>query len=94
MHTKDKLAQAMREAKLPQGIIANATAGYYDDFLSPLATPLLELAKDLLTIATPAALELRLRVIRGDFDGTPEESEAWAESPEGQAAMARLLKRS
>ena len=39
-----------------------------------------------------AILDLRDRVINGDFDASAEESEEWANSPEGQDAM-RLVER-
>jgi hypothetical protein len=34
---------------------------------------------------------LRQRVINGDFDASSEESEAWAESEEGQDTFRRLI---
>jgi hypothetical protein len=91
MHTKDILAEALRAADLPE-MAAKAATGYYHDFLSPLDLPEMQLDTDLLKAGTPAALALRARHHNGDFDASVEESEAWASSPEGQAAMAELTK--
>lgn len=90
-HTKDILAAALTEAGLTE-MAAKAATGYYHDFLSPLDFPELTLAADLARVGTVEALELRNRVIDGDFDASKEESEAWAASPEGQETMAELTK--
>ena len=90
MHTKDKLADALLAADLPE-MAAKAREGYYDDFLSPLDLPILALATDLAKAGTPAALVLCRRVIDGDFDATREESDAWANSPDGQAVFAKFF---
>jgi len=92
MHTKDILAQALREIGLNE-MADKAATGYYHDFLSPLATPEIQLAADLAAVKTPEALALRRRVINGDFDATTEESEDWAQSEEGQEAMRNLMPR-
>jgi len=91
MHTKDKLADALMGIGL-MDMSLKARSGYYHDFLSPLDTPELQLASDLLQAGTPDAIALRRRVIDGEFDANLEESEAWAASPEGKAAMAELTK--
>jgi hypothetical protein len=94
VHTKDRLAQALREIGLDK-MASDAEAGRYDDFLSNSATPQMDLVARL-GIATGrgnlAAAALARRVMNGEFDGTLEESEAWAASPEGQAAFAELAK--
>lgn len=90
MHTKDKLAQALTEAGLDY-MAAKAATGYYHDFLSPLDLPELQLDADLLAAGTPEALALRKRHHNGEFDASTEESEAWADSPEGQEAMRNLM---
>lgn len=90
MHTKDKLAAELRKADLPE-MAAKADTGYYHDFLSPLATPCLQLAADLLAAGTPAALGLRERHFNGEFDATKAESDEWAESADGKAAIHRLV---
>lgn len=89
MHTKDKLAAALAKAGLPQ-MADKAAAGYYDDFLSPLATPCMQLAEDLHAAGTPEAAALRDRAINGEFDATKEESDDWANSPDGADAFAKL----
>jgi hypothetical protein len=37
-----------------------------------------------------ALMGLRQRVIDGEFDASPAESDAWAASPEGRATLAEL----
>jgi hypothetical protein len=97
MHTKDKLADALMQVGLTE-MAAKARGGFYHDFLSPLPTPELQLVADLGAAATQhpdkaeAIMVLRKRVIDGDFDASAEESEEWANSPEGQAAFGMLTK--
>ena len=86
MHTKDKLAQALREADLPE-MAARAATGWYNDFLSPLATPCVQLAADLAAVGTPKALAVRARHLNGEFDASKAESDAWAASPDGQRTL-------
>ncbi|MCP3471443.1 hypothetical protein NLM33_18880 [Bradyrhizobium sp. CCGUVB1N3] len=100
-HTKDKLAGALREVGLHE-MAERAATGFYHDFLSPLDLPEMELEKDLRVAAQVAlsfndqkraqAIEaVRKRHINGDFDASPEESEAWAESEEGRDAFRQLI---
>lgn len=91
MHTKDILAEALEKAKLPE-MAAKARTGYYHDFLSPLATPCLQLAEDLAAAGTVEAMALRARHLNGEFDATKEESDDWAASPDGQAAFSQLVR--
>jgi hypothetical protein len=95
MHTKDKLAKALREVGLTD-MAARAATGWYDDYLSPLDNPIMTLVNDLAAAAAKSAqridvMALRKRAIDGDFDATAEESDAWAASPEGQATFRKLL---
>jgi len=98
MHTKDKLAQALKAIQLDD-MADKAAIGYYHDFLSPLDFPEIQLVNDLAEAAKRLPLHyrgimaLRQRVIDGEFDASTEESEEWARSPEGQAAMASLVGR-
>lgn len=92
MHTKDILAAELNKAGLNE-MAAKAATGYYHDFLSPLATPCLQLAADLTAVGTPAALALRARHMNGEFDATKEESDDWADSPDGKAAFSQLVAR-
>jgi len=92
MHTKDFLAQELRKAGL-DAMADKAATGYYHDYLSPLDTPELQLMCDLRAVGTPAAVALMQRHQLGEFDANFEESEAWAASPEGQAAIAQLIRR-
>jgi hypothetical protein len=98
MHSKDKLAEALREVGLTTMADAAAT-GYYHDFLSPLPMPSMALAEDLAEVAgnpamppdqKAAVLAVRERHLNGDFDATAAESDEWAASPEGREAMSKL----
>lgn len=101
--TADRLAAALAAIPgVPAEMIRLARTGYFDDYRSPLALPLTallerlgELHQDAATPRTsrPLLAALAERVKSGDFDGTREEARAWAQSPEGQAAYAELLKR-
>jgi hypothetical protein len=93
MHTKDFLAQELEKAGL-HAMAAKAREGYYHDYLSPLDFPEMQLDADLLEAGTPEALALRMRHHNGEFDASIEESEEWAASEEGQAAMRSLIHRS
>lgn len=85
---------------MPPDMLRAAIDGHYDDYLSPLAMPQLQLVMDLRALAaeptTGAAVRAAIsalisRVINGDFDGTLEEAEAWAASPEGQETLRDVL---
>ena len=98
-HTKDLLADELLKLDLLE-MAKLAVTGYYHDFLSPLATPELQLCEDLLAAArarmpnatADAIMQLRSRVMNGDFDASAEESDEWAVSPEGQDAFHNLIK--
>jgi hypothetical protein len=99
-HTTVRLAGALAGIRgVPKDMITKAVDGYYHDFLSPLDAPEIQLVADLRELASRPATprdsraplrELALRVIGGEFDATPAESKAWAESPEGLEAFRQL----
>jgi hypothetical protein len=103
-HTTAKLARALRELPtlaVPPAMIRRAEAGYYHDYLSPLALPEVALVNELGALANQpgraelaglALLGLRQRVIDGEFDASAAESDAWAASPEGQETFALLTR--
>lgn len=91
-HSKDILADELEKANLHE-MAKKAREGYYHDYLSPLDFPCLQLDKDLAAAGTPAASALRDRHHQGEFDATREESDAWASSPEGQAAFGMLVRK-
>lgn len=90
IHTKDFLALELLKADLPE-MSVKAAAGYYHDYLSPLAMPDVQLANDLDAAGTPAALALRERHFRGEFDASKAESDEWAASPDGREALMGLM---
>lgn len=74
MKTKENLAKAMEEAGCPPELCRKARSGYYDDYESPLVTPIVQLVSDLRAIGQ---VVLARRAQLGEFDGTKEEAEAW-----------------
>lgn len=92
MHTKDILAAELNKAGLGAMAI-KAANGYYHDFLSPLATPCIQLAADLAAVGTPAAMALRDRHLNGEFDASREEGEEWFQSRGKHALMSDILDR-
>jgi hypothetical protein len=103
-HTTRKLVRALEAVPDPGGIpfsmIDRASQGYYHDYLSPLALPELALVAELAglanhpsrrgTAARTEILNVRQRVIDGEFDASKAESDKWARTPEGRAAFAAL----
>jgi hypothetical protein len=53
---------------------AKARVGHYDDYRSPLATPIVQLVLDL---CNAKRFDLAGRAANGEWDGTREEAEAW-----------------
>lgn len=77
MKTKDKLAQALTEAKAPADMIQRASAGYYDEFESVIKDPIHQLIID----ARASGLQdIADKAIKGEFDATSEEGDAWFRS--------------
>ena len=72
--TKERLAKALEDCLAPQDMIARARAGYYDDYESELATPIIQLVFD---CEAAGLTGLANQVRAGEFDGTREEGEAW-----------------
>lgn len=101
--TKERLVAELRklaEQDMPSGqqarlvrMIQAAERGIYDDYESPLATPLNALVEDLGSLSLPEAESLIERVKAGEFDGTKEEADAWARSPEGRRTFDSLITR-
>lgn len=71
--TSERLAQALHAAGLLE-METKAREGYYDDYKSPLATPITQLVNDL---NDAGQFSLAKRAMDGEFDGTKEEGEAW-----------------
>jgi len=87
--TKDRLAAELRKIGL-NDMAAEAEQGRYDDWLSQSATPILDLVVALKRVGTKEALDLAMRAMDGKFDGTKEESDAWAQSEEGRRVLAEF----
>ena len=86
--TTERLAEAMVKAGCPDRLVSNARAGHYDDYKSELPFPIHRLVEHLREVGQH---ELARRAIAGEFDGTREEAEAWAQSEEGQQVFRDLL---
>lgn len=89
LQTTERLARALESLNDPAlaGMIAQARAGYYDDYKSTIAGPQLQLVQDL---RAHGHFEIVGRVVAGEFDATPDEGDAWMNGPEGQAMLAQL----
>ena len=87
--TKEKLAQVLH-ARGFFDIERRARAGEYDDFESDSATPIVDLVR---LLRQAGADDLAVRAMNGEWDGTLEESEAWAASPEGREMIRELGKK-
>lgn len=81
------LARVLEAEGAPAHMVSLAAEGHYDDYRSPLAMPELQLHADARAAGLP---QIAAWVEAGVFDGTREESEAWARSPEGQAVFRQL----
>jgi hypothetical protein len=96
--SSQKLADALRAAGVEE-LAKRAELDEFHDFLSPHDLPSITLNIELVAILKseiPQEMALAITNIRaqhldGEFDATTEESDAWANSPEGQATFAKLL---
>lgn len=74
MKTKERLAEALTAVNAPVEMIQRALDGYYDDYESPSAVPIMMLISD----ATKNGLSnIAKRAREGEFDATDEESREW-----------------
>ena len=85
MTTADRLAVELEAVHAPKAMIVAARAGCYDDFLTESPTPIMDLVRDCRTAGLQAFAQ---RAIDGEFDATPEESDAWARSDSGRETLA------
>jgi hypothetical protein len=73
--TSERLAQMLHANGLFE-MEDKARLGYYDDFRSLLATPIIQLVGDL---QAKGRHDLAQRVMNGEFDSTKEEAQEWFE---------------
>jgi len=77
MFTKDRLTQDLEKVGAPTKMIEWARNGFYDDFESPVATPIMRLVED----CEENGLEnIALAALNGEYDATKEEAEEWFKS--------------
>ena len=82
----ERLVRALKAAHAPQVMIDRAASGYYDDFMSPIATPIMQLVHDARALGLHRIAQ---RAINGDFDAERWEAIAWAKTPEGEETLGR-----
>lgn len=82
-------ARVLAAEGAPGHMVSLAREGHYDDFLSPLAFGLHQLAADAIEANLPEYV--LAWVGDGVFDATKVESDAWAKSPEGQSVFTELV---
>lgn len=87
MRTKEKLALVCEQEGFPD-LAARARRAEFDDFESNSATPNIDLYNEFIRRGRK---DLAKRVVDGEWDSTPDESEAWAKSEDGRATFAALL---
>lgn len=71
-----------------QAMVALALQDHYHDFFGTAPCPITDLNNDCLAIGMQG---LAARVRDGEFDATKEESNEWAGSAEGKAALGKLI---
>lgn len=86
--TSEKLAQILELAQAPKQMIERARAGYYDDFKSELATPIVALAQDARKAGLP---DIAQRAMAGEFDAQDWEADEWQNSEEGQETFRQFF---
>lgn len=82
--TSEKLALALEEECAPAWMVRHARSKYYDDFESAWGNPFDRLIVDLRRCGLH---NLARRVLDAEFEGQKWESDEWAASPEGLAAI-------
>lgn len=97
--TSELLAKRLDEVGLTE-MAQRAREDAYHDYFSPATFPSIQLEHDLLEARD--ACDDRVRAVKiedirqdhleGKFDADLAESDEWAESPDGQEALAMLLK--
>lgn len=76
IRTKDRLAKDLRMFGAPAKMVEYAKNGFYDDYESPMAAPIMRLIEDCLENGLNEVAE---RAKNGEYDGTAEESKEWLE---------------
>lgn len=90
VHSSIRLAEALEDAGFPY-LARRAREHEFHDFLSPHGAPQTFLVGELREHRRQVSAERFIaRIKAGEFDASKAESDAWAASPEGQAAMQAL----
>ena len=80
MKSKERLARDLTAADAPAEMIRAAMEGAYDDYESDSPTNIIDLVRACQKHGhhNPKLIEIARKAMDGGYDGTPEESEAWA----------------
>lgn len=96
MRTRDRLAAELRKiaaqanpenAAKYEAFAKRAETGEFDDYADTYVCPITQLNNELMAAGFT---KFAARVRDGEFDATKEESDEWARSPSGQAALKQL----
>ncbi len=96
MRTRDKLAAELRKiaataqpenAAKYEAFATRAATGEFDDYASTYDCPITQLHSELVKAGFTL---FAARVANGEFDATKEESDEWANSPDGQETFSHL----
>ena len=74
MKTKERLTQDLEKANAPAKMIEWARNGFYDDYESPIAFPIQQLAADAKSVGLD---DIAKKAMNGEYDGTEQESLDW-----------------
>lgn len=74
--TSSKLGAVLSKEGFPKRIVRQAYAGHFDDYKSPLATPIVALVQLCRSLGRE---DIAARAINGEWDGTLAESSEWFE---------------
>lgn len=96
MRTRDKLAAELRKvaemaspanAEKYEAFARRAATGEFDDYGDMYVCPITQLHGELVVAGFT---KFAARVANGEFDATKEESDEWANSPDGQETLKML----
>jgi hypothetical protein len=92
--TRDRLAAELRKVAATsshvdkyEAFAKRAETGEFDDYASTYDCPITQLYDELLAAGFT---KFAARVANGEFDATKEESDEWANSPDGKATLSLL----
>jgi carbohydrate-selective porin OprB len=85
--TKVRLAKDLKDHNAPEWMIKNAIDGYYDDYETDIATPILQLVIDCEKVGLK---DIAGKARNGYYDSTKEEADKWMSGKAGREALSEL----